>query len=1182
MKKTMLHRTVAILLALCTLMSVVASVPLTVSADDTIDSYAPEGTANVALDAMVTISKGNNDRASKENSYEMTSEGWSKANLVDGNTADYGWSTDPYDNTTDASAPVTITLKFQEEAEVSAVALFPHGYFPAAYTISLSTDGETYTQVAEGSSSSLRPAMPAVHEFPAVRAAYAQIHVTQRHVTGEGALVQLGEIAVYGSVPPSIRLDRFALELSVGETDTISPYVFGQTGTHSFSFESSDPSVVSVDASGNVVAHKLGSATITVTSGELSKECPVSVVETSFDFDRNILLSVFWPPTIEYVNDEQYKLMADAGINWVMGGGDPSISNPTIQTKMLELCAKYGIGMNVSDGNFGSRLLGKSEAEIAQAVSKYHNVPSADGFYVLDEPYNPNEYVTAYVALKKANPDAYMHLNFLPGQVYPSWDTYYSQMYDWCARCADEGYPVDYLLFDQYPFPKWGDMDRKGFMNNLRTAHDVALAHGIKTGTYIQAVQTSGGRRPSDSEIRYEMYLSLAFGYKQLSFFTWFTPVDREGPFDDGIISSEGVPNAHYETIKTLNHEILAIGSTLAKCEALEVYLNGETWGQPSIPADFFVQPADTTNYTVSAIKHKETGRNYVMVVNNNYNREQTITLSFDSAVTSLSEVSRTDGSLVPLTMDGDKLTLTLAAGDAMLIALPEDVDFYAVSDEEPAPGTNLATLPGVTVTASYSQGANGNYINLVADGKRISDPINQGWSSQAGRATQLTMNLGAVRNINRVDLYATGDVSNYGATFPKKFEILVSEDGINYTSVANIENCTVTDTGKTVTFDTVEARYVRFDFPRGKPASLCEIEVYNDDGSMGEILPFLEIKHNGIPRDYTEGDNIALNKPTYVSSTVIDTGWTESYVNDGNAQTGWSSKTGLHATADATEYVIIDFGDLYAVDSLAITPRGYFPEDYTVDLSVDGKTWTTVHSATGSAQMKQKFDITLDTAVNARFVRFQGTKLRTDGSNGYLLQVGEIEAYGTPVCDKTALESAMAQYLAAEGKSESDEVYANAVAGMADTTLTQSQANALTNALLADLPPEISEEDTTAPEDETNAPETEADTSETEADTSETEADTSETEADTSETEADALETETDAPEAETDAPEAETNAHAVETNAPETQGESSGADTTADQTGDTGCGSVISAGSAALLTAISAAFVLRKKKES
>ena len=84
MKKTMLHRTVAILLALCTLMSVVASVPLTVSADDTIDSYAPEGTANVALDAMVTISKGNNDRASKENSYEMTSEGWSKANLVDG------------------------------------------------------------------------------------------------------------------------------------------------------------------------------------------------------------------------------------------------------------------------------------------------------------------------------------------------------------------------------------------------------------------------------------------------------------------------------------------------------------------------------------------------------------------------------------------------------------------------------------------------------------------------------------------------------------------------------------------------------------------------------------------------------------------------------------------------------------------------------------------------------------------------------------------------------------------------------------------------------------------------------------------------------------------------------------------------------------------------------------------
>ena len=36
----------------------------------------------------------------------------------------------------------------------------------------------------------------------------------------------------------------------------------------------------------------------------------------AIDFDENIMLSVFWPPTPAYINDEQYRLMADAGINW--------------------------------------------------------------------------------------------------------------------------------------------------------------------------------------------------------------------------------------------------------------------------------------------------------------------------------------------------------------------------------------------------------------------------------------------------------------------------------------------------------------------------------------------------------------------------------------------------------------------------------------------------------------------------------------------------------------------------------------------------------------------------------------------------------------------------------------------------------------------------------------------------
>ena len=808
--------------------SAAASLPLSVFADSAITANAPKGTVNVAFDAIVSLTKYYDEKEQKniENSYERPMESWSKAKLVDGNIQDGGWSTNPNEKNTDPDKPVTVTLQLAEEAEVSAVALFPKGYFPAEYTLDVSTDGVTYIQVAK-CASEVHPDAPVMHSFPPVRASYVQINVTKRHVSNEGALAQLAEIAVYGKVAPSIRFDRGTLELPLGETDTLTAAVVCMEDAPALTFSSSDDAVVTVDPSGKITAKGIGTANVTVTAGDLTAVCPVSVVETHFDYDDNILLSIFWPPTPSYVTDEQYKLMADAGINWVMGSGEETLRNPITQRKMLALCAKYGMGMTVGDDCFATNVLGKSEAKIAEYASKYKNVPAADGFYLLDEPINPNIFVDAYVALKKYIPNAYLHLNFLPGQVYPSWGSYYSQMYDWCARCAHEGYPVDYLIFDNYPFPTTGDMDRNGFMSNLRICHDVAHAYGVKTGTYIQAIQMTNSRRPSASELRYEMYLCLAFGYKQLSFFTWFTPVDREGPFDDGIISADGVPNEHYEIIKGINKEILVLGETLAKCTAPEVYLNGpETWGQPSIPKSFFVQPLDEKSYTVSALRHKRTGRNYVMVVNNDYDNEQTISLSFDSAVTSLSEVSRADGSLIPLTMEGQTLSLTLAASDGMLMALPEGVDFYGTAIPDPAPGVNLATLGGVTLTASSSKGEDGFYLNLLVDGQRESTDLTKGWTPEKyDKDVRITMNLGAVRKFNRVDLYPSA-----GNSFPERFDVLVSEDGISYTTVAKAESCPTPDSCKTLTFDTVKAQYISLDIPQGVSAALSEIEVYNMD----------------------------------------------------------------------------------------------------------------------------------------------------------------------------------------------------------------------------------------------------------------------------------------------------------------------------------------------------------------
>ncbi len=820
---------------------------------------------------------------------------------------------------------------------------------------------------------------------------------------------------------------------------------------------------------------------------DMSASARAATATDEFDFDENICISIFWPPTPAYITDEQYQLIADAGVNWVMGAGEETLATAANQKKMLELCEKYGLGMTVQDGNFGDNLLGKSETVIASYVAKWEDYPAAQGFYIRDEPFNPNTYIDAYVALKKAAPEASMHLNFLPLGSYGTEALYKAQLTDWCRLTAASGYPIEYLMFDQYPFPLTGNgMNRSGFFQNTRAVWEVGLAEGVKTGMYIQTVQQDVAfRRPSASEIRYEMYAALAFGYKQLSFFTWFTPVDRSEPFSDGIISADGKPNEHYYDIQEINREILAIGTTLVKCDALEVWFNGsDTYGQPKVPEDFFVQASKRDSVILSYLRHKETGRNYPMVVNNDYNRQRDITLTFDEAIQSLSEVSREDGTLKALSMNGQTLKLTLAAGDGMLIALPEGYDYYEAPAGQPAATENLAA--DAAIYCPDSPGTDGWYMYNLNDGIRLTggESSANGWRTEDHRDSYILIDLGRTLDFNRIDLYAAGSFFAHGTAFPRTVKLSVSIDGESFTEVTTFEGLTAAKlSGNKLTFAKQTARYIRLDITDTKRAdryaALNEIEVYCDDGSVPAPEKFTLTGGDTVV-DYTEGENIALGKEAFASSTTPEHyeqwGWALQFINNGGSG-GWTSNVGRNPTADATEYVGIDFGDVFALDRVVLQPGGAFPIDYTVDVSVDGAEWTVIHTVEGGATPTENVVIDLDTPVPARFLRVTATKLGFGGNanDGYLFQLGEIEAYGKPICDTTALAAAVEIYRA-EGGDVTAKLYTNAAAALENPLLTQSRANDYEQKLLDAVgwPPEtepVTAEPDTDPVTETTAP---------------------------------------------------------------------------------------------------------------
>ncbi|MBP5766862.1 MAG: discoidin domain-containing protein [Clostridia bacterium] len=889
--------------------------------------------------------------------------------------------------------------------------------------------------------------------------------VTAALLTAAVLLAAVPLTVLFGSVgakAAALSMVREALELYVGEEDKLE--LKGE-GSANATWKSSDESVVTVDKDGAVKGLKVGTAEITATSGAAEAVCKVYVVEKEYSFDDDIMISIFWPPTSDYINDEQYKYMADAGITWVMGAGD-NLGSKKDQKKMLELCYKYGIHMTVGDSRLGGNLTSMSASSIKKVLDEYRNLPAANGYYMLDEPYNPNGFILAYKALKDLDPNSYMHLNFLPYNAYSSAEVYEAQMADWVRLCEQAGYVQDYLMYDKYPFGlSAGSMDRTGFLINLDSVRRVGLENGVKTGTYIQSVcQEVAFRSPNEAETRYEVNMALAFGVKQLSYFTWFTPYNRSEPFIDGIIHWDGTPNPKYEFICRINAEVHNLGPTLAKCDSLEVYMGKNRYDAIElIPDDFFVKLAEKRDVTVAYLRNRENGRNYLMVVNNNFSKATKFTLDFEDAIKSLEYVSEQDGKIYKQEMDGyGRVSMELAAGAARLFVLPEGYDFSARRQWVPAANENLALH--ARVLCNSSQGSAGWYMTALNDGRRFSADGMNGWSPYAGLESAIAvLDFGQEVEFNRVDIYPAGSIYEYGLKMPGGFVLAASEDGENWYKLAEAENFKVEkNTAPSIKFDTVKARYLRIiasDFTGGE-MEICEVEVYKDDGGIPETEIITAVKTQ--PRGenvvkYTAGKSVSKGKSVIVSTYPAGQdykswGWWPDYLTDGDLKRGWTSNVKIHMDDEnSTEFAIVDLGDYFNIDKIEVSPNGCWPKDFEILLSDDMQNWETLASETNSSAPKKTYDVEVGGAKHGRYVMLKATKLRRTDADGYMLQLGEINVTGTPWKNAEEAEQFIKEYTDAGGNAESATVK-EVRSILADASATQSQLDAAMLKMLAEV----------------------------------------------------------------------------------------------------------------------------------
>ncbi|WP_158289372.1 discoidin domain-containing protein [Paenibacillus flagellatus] len=320
---------------------------------------------------------------------------------------------------------------------------------------------------------------------------------------------------------------------------------------------------------------------------------------------------------------------------------------------------------------------------------------------------------------------------------------------------------------------------------------------------------------------------------------------------------------------------------------------------------------------------------------------------------------------------------------DGMTVPIPAANTDYS--------GINLAKWKSVTASSSVDNW--GWSLQGAADNNRASTSSSMGWSSSnsptSNHTEWVTVDLGVIRDISRVDLYARNDAGNVGKFFPIDFTIQVSTDLVNWTTVvAKTSQAKPDGSAQGYGFTTVPARYVKIEGTALRP-------------DAGEYrMQFAEIE--------VLGGNLAAHKSAAASSSYENgyTGWGVNGVVDGvrSSETyvsslGWSSSGST--SVNHTEWVQVDLGAASTVSRVDLFPRNdagsvgeYFPVDFTIKVSRDNTNWTTVVTKTGYAKpgnQAQSFSFPAQTDI--RYVKVEATSLRSFGGE-YRMQLAEIGVY--------------------------------------------------------------------------------------------------------------------------------------------------------------------------------------------
>jgi hypothetical protein len=373
----------------------------------------------------------------------------------------------------------------------------------------------------------------------------------------------------------------------------------------------------------------------------------------------------FWvDPPLDERAEVRYKEIADAHFTLVISGLNRN--QPEKVRQLLALCEKYDLKAIITPPDFNTG--NQTDGTVCWGYC-LRDEPSAADFPNLRE----------QVAQVSAGcPGKFGYINLFPGYASPSKQLGTENYEEYVQRFVDEVNP-EVLSLDHYPIFKPDNDGRDRYCADLEVIRRHALRKGIPFWNFFNAMPYGPHTDPTESQMRWQIYASLAYGAKGVLYFCYYTPAGSEFPKGGALITRDNRRTSKYYAARRLNEQLKHLGPTLMKLTSTNVYRvlpecspEQVLKGSPilNLARDSVDPPHD---YLVGAFTHAD-GRRAVLFMNYRFAYSAWPTITFDAPLDQVRQVDPWSGNEIPVldsSPDMPGLQVSLQDGEGKLFLLP-------------------------------------------------------------------------------------------------------------------------------------------------------------------------------------------------------------------------------------------------------------------------------------------------------------------------------------------------------------------------------------------------------------------------------------------------------------------------------------------------------------------------------